>query len=867
MVFTSLSQIVGEIKNTYLDNSTSTATATASATSQGDSKSESLNISSKITENLVTDFLINEDLNNNKLESCELSLNVKSTIISNPILPIKPPENINTIMILCDELVSYNNLPEQIRNLLPGYQAFSKLGIEFTNIHNNRQDCSPSRSSLLTSYLDTGVSDNIDQPWQYLAIPNLPTYLDTMGKSFKRNDFITAYYGKNHIQSNIATNQFYTPSFNTNTRGCMKEYGFDIFNTYGDSYYYNNKGYFADNIIFEIKVNDQLDEVDYIDATGKYIGILPFLKQRQKDKTPYFISCQFENPHDTQEFWNNLAQQPESSILQYWMPYIDEQVQLINSMDPSANAFNPFNFSKLFPDAYIKNTNLTTNFFENTFDQYVTNSTSLPFLQSYLLDYVSNPKVNSIFPFFVGVQQSFVKTTTFANDETDIKSWKNLINNYYGLIIETDFYIYKIYKYLLTNNLLSSTNVLITADHGDIMSAHGLKQKGLPFNECVNVPCVIYSPFIDKSLVGKKSSILGSLLDLSPTLEVIANLLNKSTNFQGKSLLEWKPNSNGEQRLFTRLENEPVFQIVNAWMNWLTYFNYKFWYELQPTKIKNKIRIDTNNIYSYLSLYVMTIEIINGKQYKLVRFFNYNELLLFNYRFNDRLKTILFTVDKIIKNINQNILKNPQYYDNIEKLKNNLTLNFGDSYFTYAQLNDLYSSKPDSPEYSILMSSIDIITNNTTDDLHLLIPGYYVLDSPYWAPFNNFNAYYNDPDQNYAFFLYNMSDDPNETINLIDKGYPDRTTQVNLDIASTLNNNINKLCDKYKIKYFGFIPFALPNLSALYSIKFFGTDYTNYSANQLIQSLTGFGLSTKDGIFPKSSLYKVLLLNSLENSL
>lgn len=864
-MFTSFSQVTGDITNTYLDSSTTTATVTASATSQGDSRSESLKHSSKVSENLVTDFLINEDLNKNNLKNCELLLNVKSTIISDPIHPINPSEKINTIMILCDELVSYQNLPEKIRNLLPGYQAFSKLGIEFTNIHNNRQDCSPSRSSLLTSYLDTGVADNIDQKFQYSAIPNLPIYLDTMGKSFKRNDFITAYYGKNHIQSSIATDDFVTPAFNTNTLGCMKEYGFDIFNTYGDSYYYNNKGYVADNIALEIKVNDQLDEVDYIDSTGKYIGILPFLKQRQKDKKPYFISCQFENPHDTGSFWQNLGKQPGSTILQYWMPYIDEQVQFINSIDPSANSYNPFNFSELFPDAYIKNSNLTTNFFENTFNEYLTNSTSLPFLESYLLDYVTNPKVNSIFPFYVGMQQSFISSTTMSDDENDIKSWKNLINNYYGLIIETDFYIYKIYKYLLTNNLLSSTNVLITADHGDSLSAHGSKQKGLPFNECVNVPSVIYSPFLDKSLVGQKSSILGSLLDLAPTLEVLGNLLNKSSEFQGKSLLEWKTNSNGEQRLFSRLKNQPVFQIVNSWLNCFTYFNYQFWYGDQPENIINKIIFQPDNIYGYLSFYVMTIEIIDGKQYKLVRFFNYNELLLFNYVYNESLKNVLFTVDLIMINIDANILQNPQYFKAIENLKTILTLNFGDSSFTYTQLNNLFSSKPDSPEYCILMSSINTITNTKIPELRLLIPGYYVLDSPEWSPGNNFNAYYTDPDQNYAFFLYNMTDDPNETINLLDINFPDRQTQVNLDIASTLNNNINKLCDEYKIKYFIFIPSTFLNLAFLYSIKNFGIDYSNYSSNQLIQSITGFGLNSKDGEFPKSKLYEVLLLNILEN--
>ena len=33
--------------------------------------------------------------------------------------------------------------------------------------------CSPARSCLATSSIDTGIIDNIDQSWQYKAIPNL----------------------------------------------------------------------------------------------------------------------------------------------------------------------------------------------------------------------------------------------------------------------------------------------------------------------------------------------------------------------------------------------------------------------------------------------------------------------------------------------------------------------------------------------------------------------------------------------------------------------------------------------------------------------------------------------------------------------
>ncbi len=56
---------------------------------------------------------------------------------------IKPPlETLpSNILIVMDELIAYHNLPSWLLTRLPGYQAFAKLGIEFTNIHNNRQMC------------------------------------------------------------------------------------------------------------------------------------------------------------------------------------------------------------------------------------------------------------------------------------------------------------------------------------------------------------------------------------------------------------------------------------------------------------------------------------------------------------------------------------------------------------------------------------------------------------------------------------------------------------------------------------------------------------------------------------------------------
>jgi hypothetical protein len=191
---------------------------------------------------------------------------------------------INTIVICCDELVAWHNLPSSFTSKLVGYNKFKKISVEFTNIHNNRQMCSASRSTMLSSRINTGIQDNIDQIYQWLYVPELNPIYDTIGKVLKENNYDKiSYYGKGHVDSKLAPTRslkplLNVPTFNTNSRFCFKKYGFDIYNTFGDTSYYSNHGYFTDQMIYDFKINNSNKEVDYTDIEGeKYIGVIPFL--------------------------------------------------------------------------------------------------------------------------------------------------------------------------------------------------------------------------------------------------------------------------------------------------------------------------------------------------------------------------------------------------------------------------------------------------------------------------------------------------------------------------------------------------------------------------------------------------------------
>ena len=710
--------------------------------------------------------------------------------------------NYNTILIVCDQLINFKNIPQHILDIMPGYQSFKKIGIQFNNIYNNRQDCSPSRASFASSQININISDNIDQTWQCDYNPQLNTSFDTIGKSMKRNGFETVWYGKNHFISSIATDVNTIPSFNTNSRGCLKEYGYDIYNTFGDTYYYLNEGMFADNTIFELKVNDSNENVDFVDATGKYIGAIPYLKSQINKKRPFHLELHLENPHDTQHFWQNFAEKPSKSQLQFWAPYLNEQVTLLQAKYPDRYIYNPYKFSELFQDAYIQNPNLVKNYFEDTFTAYMNNKDSLPFLSSFETDYVLDPSSrNSQFAFYTGFMNSLAIDTTIPENKDDLMSWKNLINNYYGLLFEIDNYIFKLYKLLENNNMLDKVSVMIISDHGDMMSSHGMKQKGLPFENACNVSCLVYSPYINASLRGSESNVLGSLLDVAPTLETLANISNenKSKFFLGKSLLEQSLNG-----LTVRNDNIPVMNVYNAWMTYLTYFYYKGW--LIDNANNNTILTDFNpsNFTKYLGFFNMIVTNINNKKYKLARYFNLQELFAYNFAFNPALAKLDISDDTLINSVNGDILSVGLLNGSVDNYKNIVNNYFATNTWNFERFLAYLTEQTSIYDTIELMCFYSSITNIVSSNVGFVyeMPGYYNNTFPIY---NNFIEYYDDPDHNYYFFMYDLHNDPNETVNLLDKGYPERQTPEIIATAGLLNDALNLELEKNKMVFFDFI--------------------------------------------------------------
>jgi phosphoglycerol transferase MdoB-like AlkP superfamily enzyme len=101
------------------------------------------------------------------------------------------------------------------------------------------------------------------------------------------------------------------------------------------------------------------------------------------------------------------------------------------------------------------------------------------------------------------------------------------------------------------------TSIILTSDHGEQLGAHGLK---LNYEESQRTDIYIFSKDIDENFIGSSIPVLGSSIDINPTIESLANIQNKSPNFLGKSLLEM----NKEGFLIPRQENINSFSVCNA---------------------------------------------------------------------------------------------------------------------------------------------------------------------------------------------------------------------------------------------------------------------------------------------------------------
>ena len=127
---------------------------------------------------------------------------------------------------------------------------------------------------------------------------------------------------------------------------------------------------------------------------------------------------------------------------------------------------------------------------------------------------------------------SMFKDVVLPRDISDPKKVDTLKKLYMAKVAETDNYLKELFDIFKIHNLLDSSTIIITSDHGDEFSEHdGLSHDGKMYAELVNVPLFVYDSSFLPSVIDKPVS----LIDIPPTICSMFGV-EPAKSFKGKSL-------------------------------------------------------------------------------------------------------------------------------------------------------------------------------------------------------------------------------------------------------------------------------------------------------------------------------------------
>ena len=107
-------------------------------------------------------------------------------------------------------------------------------------------------------------------------------------------------------------------------------------------------------------------------------------------------------------------------------------------------------------------------------------------------------------------------------DPKDEQRWRHYQSYYFNCIRDMDAHVLTVLRTLQSMKLDRETIILYTADHGDMLGAHQMRQKGpTMYKENVRVPLFVLHPDVRG---GMSTEALGSAIDLAPTILGFAGL-------------------------------------------------------------------------------------------------------------------------------------------------------------------------------------------------------------------------------------------------------------------------------------------------------------------------------------------------------
>ncbi len=157
---------------------------------------------------------------------------------------------------------------------------------------------------------------------------------------------------------------------------------------------------------------------------------------------------------------------------------------------------------------------------------------------------------------------------------TDPEQLKYMISNYYGLITEVDVWVGKILDTLEEQGLAENTLVIFTSDHGEMLGAHGMREKNVFYEESAHIPLLMRFPDGMKPQTQVDGYV--SLVDLFATILDYMDV--KEHPSDGKSLRGLIENTDPEQGKYVVTEwnwagdTEPNYMVIkDGWKLMIPY--------------------------------------------------------------------------------------------------------------------------------------------------------------------------------------------------------------------------------------------------------------------------------------------------------
>jgi arylsulfatase A-like enzyme len=368
----------------------------------------------------------------------------------------------------------------------PNIDKLAKQGAYFRNAYTQCAVCGPARASILTGYSveSTGVNSN-EQTYNFTGenIMAFPTFDEVLSE----NGYHCEYYGKWHAISSHAKVYKNPVQYADN--------GSSVFGSGGQSHIYRDY----------LKTLGQIPEPgegEFKDGMSKY---------------PYMA-----NPID--RFFGMSWEELQNQNLVHSQP--DQHGELRLHEEHTMTAFQARQTLEAIERLKDSTFSITCSFHFPHSPMVV----PLPYYGMYPFDEMVSP-----YSIDDDMENSPYKNSNGRKNRTEYANpdkIKYMISDYYGIITEIDHWIGKILDKLEELGIAENTMIIFTSDHGEMLGAHGMREKNVFYEESAHIPLLIASP----GDIPAETSVDGyiSLIDLFPTILDYMEVPSKES--EGKSL-------------------------------------------------------------------------------------------------------------------------------------------------------------------------------------------------------------------------------------------------------------------------------------------------------------------------------------------